>query len=973
MSNSKSILSVLVCVGMWAAATPQSHAQSPIVKPDILLDTADTKTGWAGHNTITVDTAIKVNGVASLKSVGNGKDRFRKTFPTTHDVSTMRFLTFWYYVDRPDLLGAATGDQGQIELTSSGTFDSQEQNWAVRDLHLQRGWNYVILDLPGHTRSSASPLDLTRINFLRIYHVPTGSVTTRIDQITFTDREPRSLPFAAYLDLKSISRSTAAVELEEGLFTFINRTRAGDAERAKVCRRLKIDLTQREISGFTLTGLGVTQAAVDNELREKRFIKELMCGERVMARAEILARLQARAATDIAVTGELASLFDLTMAAASETRQRILDVDLDRIMGTCGTKPSEVDTFIQSGALPPSLFQGVNVLVQNCSGSSAQIASSLGTLARPVNDRRAAYKQCMASFEQQGAQCDNPYASPDDDFNRSIDRIMYTDQQKADIKQKMRDELNAIRSITLGEARSMTDETHPRPDAPAAQRQQLENLHQQFDLERGKVDASHLHEGDAQDVANNPPVRDVPNRLEGTAWDAWRAAGQANAQRFRDEMLDHMGKMLDTLHDICVADPKDPQCNLSDDEWVPETAEVDIVIERTKRCADMDFGGTKTWFDRAPTDGLPTGQINESDRIDHCLCDLFERNYSNVLPGDQFANTGSCPSPEERVAQSCLENPYDGIDGIKAECRHLMQPISMDRDALGAKICHTIMPSCNAPYMESDGNCGCGTLLPTGNTVVPGCASPGIPNCIDGTPAADGCGCAPFDSGANACMSGGKDFYLARDPARDLLVRSYPSRPLFATDNLLLVKTGAVRFVTPAIKPSQLFSQSQLQIRAVLPGTVYDGSGQIKVSCTNTTSGTRNQLIETIAMSGLSTKTATILPINLSNAERTACFGNNPNSNVYFEFFVDSKVNQPVAFFDILGDLGNIKSKCTTFPPNGPTPGPRPLDDWPSRWTFSDGVVITPVFNGTGPIPIPPISPTLPPICVVDGHIGPCP
>src|SRR5262245_31759261 len=207
-----------------AALFPQPY-------PDKLLDLADVRTGWASHATLSVDATIKVNGAASLKSVGSGKDRFRKTFATPIDVSQMRYLTFWYYVDRPDLLGSAT-DQGQIELTSSGTFDNQEQNWSVRDLHLQRGWNYVVLDLPGRPRSG-TPTDLTRVNFFRIYHLPTGSITTRIDHITFTNREPRSFAYAEYLDMKRISRSTAAVQELDGLYELIQASTPGSTVRAK--------------------------------------------------------------------------------------------------------------------------------------------------------------------------------------------------------------------------------------------------------------------------------------------------------------------------------------------------------------------------------------------------------------------------------------------------------------------------------------------------------------------------------------------------------------------------------------------------------------------------------------------------------------------------------------------------------------------------------------------------------------------
>src|SRR5215203_2243215 len=120
MSLTKPILLALACtIVALVAAAPPASAQSTTFLPDILLDAGDATSGWRGQNTLSLDTQIKIHGSASMKSEGARKDRFRKVFTTPVDVSRMRYLTFWYYVDKPELLGAVGGTKGQVEISSS--------------------------------------------------------------------------------------------------------------------------------------------------------------------------------------------------------------------------------------------------------------------------------------------------------------------------------------------------------------------------------------------------------------------------------------------------------------------------------------------------------------------------------------------------------------------------------------------------------------------------------------------------------------------------------------------------------------------------------------------------------------------------------------------------------------------------------------------------------------------------------------
>ncbi len=958
-----------ISLAMWM---PMARAQGGLIPPDLTLDTADATSGWTtGNNTLTVDTQIKVHGAASLKAAGGSGVRFRKLFSNPVDVSRFKYLKLWYYVDRPDRL-ATTGDTGQIEISSSTTDDQQEWFWNVSTLNLQRGWNFILLDLPGTVRRG--PVDATQIRRIRIYHASTASMTVRIDHVAFSNREPSSFAFAEYLKQKRIAGSQTAVEQEDEMFALSLRAFPRSAERNRVCRYLKINLTHRSISSYSLEKLGVTRAALDLSLGQYDVLKQIVCDERTPAAGELVRALQLLAAYDVAVTNSVASLYGLTSEAAAETVASLLSLDLSRIFSSCGGNERAVNNYIQSGVLPSTPFPGSNVLVPQCTGTSSQISIAVGRFTEPsIGDRRANYQQCMAAFKNFGSQCDNPYASADDEFEKSLRESRLTEPERQAARTYMEDLLEDIRSITVEDARATGEATHADPNHPA--REQLEELHEDLDQKQGQIERT-------QELIEHATTFAFPSE-PGDVDTGYSARQDAILDRLKDELHRLGNEQDEDFRDICVIDPDDEQCPgyMRNEPPPPENPPPP---PSTERCASMSAGdGQNFWFNTPATPGSPGGanpfspaaaQINEADRIDHCLCQLFDRAYGLKLPGDTVQLPSNCPTPEERIAQRCLENPQDGIDGIRAECRHLMQPIAADRDSLAGRWCKLIRPNCDT-YLESDSDCGCGIANASGIMPIAGCRN-GVPNCPNGIRVQDPfgtCGCEPFDSGINQCTPGGKDFFLTLDPANDLKVRSFPDRPGFANKALLVTKPGPVRFVTPGVKRSQLAGNgSVLTVHAGLVGNTADKTGNIKVYCTNSSASTanRNRLIETIQLSTLSSTGPTTLAINLDSTERGICYGSNADSNVYFEFSVESAAAQQLAFNDILGDLGSIKPPCVDFPPR-PTPGPRPLSNWPALWTLSNGVRVSPRFNGVGAMP-PIESPPLGGICVVDGIPVPC-
>ena len=162
-----------------------SNLLKPILSPYLSsaapawLDHCDATTGWVSANTLSVSTTDKKEGSGSLQSVGSGTDEFKKVFATPINSGASvgtGSIQFWYYVSDVSKLGASN----QIELGSGGGADVNEYNWNIGTL--VNGWNLITKPFSGAGTTGGTP-NLNAINWLRVYHAKTGSVTTRIDDI----------------------------------------------------------------------------------------------------------------------------------------------------------------------------------------------------------------------------------------------------------------------------------------------------------------------------------------------------------------------------------------------------------------------------------------------------------------------------------------------------------------------------------------------------------------------------------------------------------------------------------------------------------------------------------------------------------------------------------------------------------------------------------------------------------------------
>jgi hypothetical protein len=146
--------------------------------PFVYLDRAEATTGWAGANPITVNTGDRKEGTASLQSVGSGTDEFKKTFSAFNSGATAAAgaIDFWYYVSDVTQFSASN----QIELGSGGGPDVNEYNWNIGTL--VNGWNHIHKTFATAGMTGGTP-NLSAINWFRIYHAKTASITTKVDAI----------------------------------------------------------------------------------------------------------------------------------------------------------------------------------------------------------------------------------------------------------------------------------------------------------------------------------------------------------------------------------------------------------------------------------------------------------------------------------------------------------------------------------------------------------------------------------------------------------------------------------------------------------------------------------------------------------------------------------------------------------------------------------------------------------------------
>lgn len=165
--------------------TFQSEETQPLIYRQ-MIDHCDESTGWASNNGLSLNNEDHKEWGACLEITGDQTNEFQKSFnPSIETKATKEYgyLQFWYYVS--DVI--KFDEKNQIEIGSGGKNDIDEFNWNLNG-KVNNGWNLLKLYFrdAGISPSGASP-DLSAINWIRIYHWKTDTMTTRIDGFQIVD------------------------------------------------------------------------------------------------------------------------------------------------------------------------------------------------------------------------------------------------------------------------------------------------------------------------------------------------------------------------------------------------------------------------------------------------------------------------------------------------------------------------------------------------------------------------------------------------------------------------------------------------------------------------------------------------------------------------------------------------------------------------------------------------------------------
>jgi arylsulfatase A-like enzyme len=150
------------------------------------MDHCDESTGWASNNGLSLNNADHKEWGACLEMTGDQTNEFQKSFnPPIETKATKEYgyLQFWYFVSDVSKFD----EKNQVEIGSGGKNDIDEFNWNLSG-KVNNGWNLLKLYFrdAGISPSDGSP-DLSAINWIRIYHWKTDTMTTRIDGFQIVD------------------------------------------------------------------------------------------------------------------------------------------------------------------------------------------------------------------------------------------------------------------------------------------------------------------------------------------------------------------------------------------------------------------------------------------------------------------------------------------------------------------------------------------------------------------------------------------------------------------------------------------------------------------------------------------------------------------------------------------------------------------------------------------------------------------
>ena len=161
----------------------------PPARPGIPFEDFTSADGWGGDNAISFDPLNKKYGAGSLSTASGKTVLYQKKLATPVDISAKMpkegagvLLTI--YVS--DCSKFNRNADGQFEICSGGGCDNEESNWQwMREQWgMVDGWNEIFF--PFSKAGKTGDLDISRINFMRMYHTgQSAGATVAINEIRF--------------------------------------------------------------------------------------------------------------------------------------------------------------------------------------------------------------------------------------------------------------------------------------------------------------------------------------------------------------------------------------------------------------------------------------------------------------------------------------------------------------------------------------------------------------------------------------------------------------------------------------------------------------------------------------------------------------------------------------------------------------------------------------------------------------------
>ncbi len=133
-----------------------------------------------------------VEGTGAMKTTSKTSTVFEGVLNTPVDISwylqNKGYVHYSIYLDNP----SKYGDLFVLEFTSAGVCDKDELTFVKKVNTLKKGWNDVYIQLTERTAKKGNP-DLTKINYVRIYHTNYKDTSTKqtiiVDNICMTDKQ----------------------------------------------------------------------------------------------------------------------------------------------------------------------------------------------------------------------------------------------------------------------------------------------------------------------------------------------------------------------------------------------------------------------------------------------------------------------------------------------------------------------------------------------------------------------------------------------------------------------------------------------------------------------------------------------------------------------------------------------------------------------------------------------------------------